>query len=109
VVVDAAFLDVAQRRRFAALAADAGVDFVLVDVAAPEPVLRARIAARAAAGADASDADLAVLDAQLAAYRPPDEDERARTLCWDATAEPTVDAIVAAWRVHRRPDAGPLR
>ena len=101
VIVDAAFLDAAQRLRFAALAADAGVDFVVLDVAAPEPVLRVRIAARAAADVDASDADLSVLDGQLAAYRPIGDDERTRTLRWDATAAPTHEAIAAAWRAHR--------
>ena len=101
VVVDASFLDRARRDAFAALAAEAGVRFVVVDVRAPDAVLRARIAARAAAGADASDADLAVLDAQLRAYRPPGDDEAARTLRWDATAEPSRAAIEAAWRAHR--------
>ncbi len=101
VVVDASFLEGARRRAFAALAADAGADFVVVDVRAPEPVLRARIAARAAAGVDPSDADLAVLDAQLRAYRPPGDDEAARTLRWDATAAPTPGAVAAAWGAHR--------
>jgi hypothetical protein len=101
VVVDASFLDRDRREAFAALAAEAGTGFVVVDVRAPEAVLRERLAARAAAGADASDADLAVLDAQLRAYRAPGEDEGARTLRWDATAEPSREAIEAAWRAHR--------
>jgi predicted kinase len=109
VVVDAAFLDAAQRRRFVALAAEAGVDFVMVELVAPESVLRARIGARAAASIDASDADLAVLDAQLAAYRPPGDEERACALRWDATAQPSVDAIVAAWRAHRDAAGGAAR
>jgi aminoglycoside phosphotransferase family enzyme/predicted kinase len=101
VVVDASFLGRAQRHAFARLAADAGAVFVVVDVRAPDAVLRERITARAAAGADPSDADLAVLEAQLRAYQPPGEDEDARTLRWDATLEPSRHAIAAAWRAHR--------
>ena len=101
VVVDASFLDRRWRDAFAALATRAGADFVVLDVRAPDAVLRARLAARAAAGRDPSDADLAVLDAQLRAYRPPGDDEAARTLRWDATAEPSREAIDAAWRARR--------
>jgi aminoglycoside phosphotransferase family enzyme/predicted kinase len=101
VVVDAGFLERARRDAFAALAADADAGFVVVDVRAPEAVLRARIAARAAAGTDASDADLAVLDAQLRTCREPGDDEAARTLRWDATRAPSRESIGAAWRAHR--------
>jgi aminoglycoside phosphotransferase family enzyme/predicted kinase len=102
VVVDASFLDAAQRHAFAALADAAGASFAVVDVRAPEALMRARLAARAAAGTDASDADLAVLDAQLRAYRPAGVDEAARTLRWDATVAPTREAVAAAWRAHAR-------
>lgn len=101
VVVDASFLDREHRDAFAALAADARAGFVVVDVRAPHDVLRARVAARTAAGADASDADLAVLEGQLRGYRPPGDDEAARTLRWDGTVTPSREAIEAAWRAHR--------
>lgn len=66
VIVDATFLDADLRRRFAALADDPGVRGALLECTADPATLRARIAARAAAGEDASDADLSVLDTQLA-------------------------------------------
>lgn len=107
VVVDASFLDAAQRRAFASIAADASADFVVVDVRAPIDVLRARVATRSGLGADPSDADLVVLDAQHRDYVPPGADEAARTLRWDATAAPTRDAVRAAWRAHRAASRAP--
>ena len=70
VIVDAAFLARANRDRFRALARAAGAAFLIVCCAAPEAVLRDRVAAREAAGADASDAGVAVLESQLAAQEP---------------------------------------
>ncbi len=62
-ILDATCLEADQRRRAAALAAEAGVPFEGVWLEAPPEVLRARIVARTR---DASDADLAVLERQLA-------------------------------------------
>lgn len=63
VVLDATFLDPARRAEAEALAAETGVPFTGFWLEAPEAVLRARIEARRG---DASDADAAVLSAQLA-------------------------------------------
>lgn len=63
VIVDATFTDPARRAALGALAAGIGVPFVGLWLEAPEAVLRQRVAARRA---DASDADEAVLAAQLA-------------------------------------------
>ncbi len=63
VVADATFMDANSRARIAALADRLGVPFTGLWLEAPAAVLRARIRGR---GADASDADLAVLEAQLA-------------------------------------------
>lgn len=76
VVVDAAFLARADRDRFRALAREAGVPFAIAVCEAPVEVLRARIAARLAAGRDASEADTAVLEHQLRTHEPPAADER---------------------------------
>ncbi|MFO1196109.1 MAG: AAA family ATPase [Burkholderiaceae bacterium] len=75
VIVDATFLERARRTRLRELARAHGVRFAIVDVRAPEPVLRERVSARHAAGTDASDADLRVLDAQLASREPVDPSE----------------------------------
>ncbi|MGF1503364.1 MAG: AAA family ATPase [Paracoccaceae bacterium] len=63
VVLDATHLDAADRSSAEAIAAAAGVPFTGVWLDAPAEALRARVAARTG---DASDADLAVLERQLA-------------------------------------------
>lgn len=75
VIVDAAFLRRDQRREFAALAAALDLRFRILSVAAPPEELRRRLRARQAAGADASEADTAVLEHQLATQEPLDESE----------------------------------
>lgn len=66
VVVDAAFLERARRDVFHALANRLGVGFAIIAPRARLPQLRARIRGRLAKGHDASEADLAVLEGQLA-------------------------------------------
>ncbi|HYK25701.1 MAG TPA: AAA family ATPase [Steroidobacteraceae bacterium] len=66
VIVDATFLRRAQRTRFVELAASRGVALRLIQCEAPESALRARIAERSRAGRDASEADLQVLEWQMA-------------------------------------------
>ena len=64
-LVDGTFLRRRQRDLARAFAAEQSVPFVLIDCVASTPTLRARVAARARAGTDASEADLAVLAHQL--------------------------------------------
>lgn len=77
VVVDAAFLERADRDRFRKLALASGAAFRIVSCIAPEAVLRERISARARGGRDASDADLAVLEEQQRTAEPPAAAEHA--------------------------------
>ena len=77
VVVDAAFLQRAERKRFRLLARRLGVPFLIVSCRAPEETLRERIARRQAAMSDASEAGVAVLETQLATQEPFDTAERA--------------------------------
>ena len=79
-IVDATFLRAAQRARFRALAADLRVPFVIIDCDSPRTLLRDRIQRRRTAAGNVSDADLAVLDAQLATAVPLDEAEKAHSL-----------------------------
>jgi aminoglycoside phosphotransferase family enzyme/predicted kinase len=88
VILDATFMDADQRAMAEGLAAEAGVQFAGVWLQSDPDLLRQRVAARTG---DASDADLAVLEAQLAdAPEPPagwhlvtdhDFDNEARILC----------------------------
>jgi aminoglycoside phosphotransferase family enzyme/predicted kinase len=95
-IVDATFLRRAERAAFARLAADARARFAILDCSAPEEVLRRRIVARSAAGRDASEANLAVLDHQLADREPLAADEQAAAVRVAADVEPDIPALLAA-------------
>jgi aminoglycoside phosphotransferase family enzyme/predicted kinase len=69
-IVDATFLRRRERAELQQVAAANAARFAILECVATERELRRRIAARAAAGRDASEANLAVLDRQLAAREP---------------------------------------
>jgi uncharacterized protein len=101
VIVDAAALRRHEREELRALAAANGARFVLVECSAPEAVLRERIAMRLAAGHDASDATLEVLDFQLGIREPLAQEESARLMPTDgdaATLATRCEALAAALR-----------
>jgi hypothetical protein len=75
-IVDATFIHRTWRAPFQALAEELGVAWRIVSVEAPSDVLQARITQRQQSGADASEANLAVLASQLAnleAFTPEEE------------------------------------
>ena len=74
-IVDAAFLQRAQRDSFRELASTLGVPFAILDFPADKATLRQRVAGRMALGRDASEADLAVLEHQFATQQPLAADE----------------------------------
>ena len=74
VIVDAAFLRRDDRTAFRALAAGLGAEFGILAAAAPVAELRRRLMERRG---DASEADVAVLEKQLAWFEPLDADEQA--------------------------------
>jgi aminoglycoside phosphotransferase family enzyme/predicted kinase len=83
VIVDAAFLEREQRDLFRDLAQRTGADFRIRDIQVDPGVLRERVKLRQAAGTDASEADLRVLEHQLATALPLDADELAVCLTVD--------------------------
>lgn len=93
--VDATFLKQAQRQNFQRLASVAGIPLVILDVAAPEPVLRQRIQARARSGGDPSEADLAVLDRQLEQQEPLTGDERRISIPVDTSTDVDIEKLVS--------------
>jgi aminoglycoside phosphotransferase family enzyme/gluconate kinase len=107
VIVDAAFLVRQQRDQVRRLAHDMGVPFVIADCRAPEGVLRRRIAARRHDG-DASEADIGVLERQLASAQALAADELPQAVVLDAeSASPGDVAAVLNDAVRRRaPEAG---
>jgi predicted kinase len=76
-IVDAAFLRRSERDAMRSIARRLGARCFVVECSAPEPVLRERLAHRAAREADASDATGAVLDLQLQVREPLAKDELA--------------------------------
>jgi len=106
VVVDAAFLRSVDRARFLALAGSLDVPCAIVACHAPEAVLRERIARRAAAGSDASEAGIEVLANQIASEEPLTATERPWTVEVDTTREDLVrDLMRIAARLRGRDDA----
>ena len=91
-LVDATFLRRAQRDEFRAPAADLCVSFALLAFDAPPEVLRARVAQRAAEGLDAADADVEVLEHQLATRELIGEDELAVKI--DTSGEVDWEAVL---------------
>jgi len=95
VIVDATFLQRAQRDPFRRLALAQGAGLTVLDMIAPPAVLRQRLVQRKG---DASDADLAVLAHQLERYGPPDEDEQADCLSVDTARKVDVAALLEQLR-----------
>ncbi len=76
VIVDAAFLQQAERAQFQALTAELKVPFAILSVSADLHVLRQRIRQRMQHGKDASEADIAVLEKLHAVSEPLQPGER---------------------------------
>lgn len=79
-IVDATFLKRRDRESFRELARRLNVPFAILDVQADEATLRRRISDRLRARTDPSDANLRVLDSQLATREPLGEDELVLTV-----------------------------
>jgi aminoglycoside phosphotransferase family enzyme/gluconate kinase len=91
VIVDATFLERPRRDRFAHIARGRGLPFVILDYQAPADLLRQWVRERTEANADASDADLSVLEHQLRHHDPLGDDEPVVTI--DARGEPPLDTL----------------
>lgn len=92
-IVDAGFLLRSRRARFRALAAEAGVPFLLLDCHAEADELRRRVAQRQAIGSDASEATLAVLEYQFDTAEPLTADERGDALSIDTQRDAGQDIV----------------
>jgi len=82
-LVDAAFLARRERLEFRQVAASNAAGFAILDCTASRRELERRIRARASAGRDASEADLAVLEHQLRTAEPLDRAERRQAITVD--------------------------
>jgi len=99
VIVDAAFLRRGQRAPFRVLAETMRAAFVILEIHAPEYVLRERLLHRTDQTREASEAGLAVLDHQLASQEPLLDDEKSDALAIDSVAS-GISAVVRALRAR---------
>jgi uncharacterized protein len=98
VIVDATFLKRWQRDLFRREARARRLPFAVIDTAAPENILRERIAARLTGAQDASEADQRVLTHQLGEHEPLAADEMPDVLHIDTARGGMADIACAAWR-----------
>ncbi len=82
-IVDATFLKQQQRQQFKALAERLNIPFVLLDMRATQDTLRQRITDRERAGNDASEANIKVLDHQLASIETLSKNETVNRITID--------------------------
>lgn len=104
-VVDATFIRRAARDEARECARRLHVPFFIVRFSAPAEVLRERVRRRAALGHDASEADEAVLAAQMQALEPLQEDELALT--FEAQAGAAAEPPAVDWTPLLARFAGP--
>jgi len=97
-IIDGTFLKRWQRDAARALAAELGMPFVIVSFRAEDATLRRRIAGRAAAATDASEANEAVLDHQQAMQEPLGPDEAPFVVTYDAQAPLEHSRDPQAWQ-----------
>jgi hypothetical protein len=97
VVADGAFLHRWQRDLFRSAAASLGVPFAMLSVRGRPATLERRIAARARASTDASEADAAVLAHQLRTDEPIADDEAPRVVLWNGERPVSTLRSSPAW------------
>ncbi|HYW02595.1 MAG TPA: AAA family ATPase [Gammaproteobacteria bacterium] len=92
-LVDAAFLERSQRAAMRTLADELDVPFLALECRARPAALRERVRRRARQGADPSEADIAVLERQLAGWRPLADSETSTTIRVDTEGDIDVDRV----------------
>ena len=97
VILDAAWLRRAQRDAARALAARSQVPFLILDCLAPMDVLRSRVGQRRRAGADASEADEAVLARLADVAEPLSADELACSITVPTDRPVDATSLAAQW------------
>ena len=102
VILDATFLDRTQRQLARELADRLGVAVLILDFRADAALLRRRVSERAARSDDASEADLAVLEQQLATAQPLSDEERANAQPIDVDAATRCEPADDFWATVQR-------
>jgi predicted kinase len=107
VLVDAAFLEVSQRERFAALANSCGSEAVILVCDAPPEILRERVVKRELSAYDASEAGLEVLNSQLENYEPITPGEESSAIHLDTQVDESGEKIADLVREKLASDRKP--
>jgi hypothetical protein len=94
-IVDATFLLARDRWRMRDLARVHGAAFLILACSCPEALARRRITARQRGGGDPSEADAAVLSAQLESREPLRQEEKAHSLAVTPEAAGRLDGLAA--------------
>jgi hypothetical protein len=93
VIADATFLKFSERERFRLLADELDIPFVILHCEADSELLHQRILTRRAGGADPSEADARVLEAQLESQEPLRSEERDRVITVNTGETPPVERV----------------
>lgn len=107
VLLDAAFLKVADRAMAMSIAKDAALPCVFLQVTASKDVMRDRIRQRSSQETDASEARLDVLEHQLATAEPLTNEEQEIAIACDNSGEIDIDEIAASIKRIRKTFAAP--
>ena len=107
VIVDAAFLKLAERQYFQRIAKSLEVPFGILHMEADESTLTARIERRRQVGIDPSEAGIAVLKSQLATQEPLLPSEMDVVYSIETTAADSLDALIS--RIMKACSASPHR
>jgi hypothetical protein len=100
VIVDAAFLRLAERASFRALAKEMAAPFVIASVRADAAVLTERLQLRNSCGTDASEADISVFEKLSVAQEPLREEEMEVTVTFTNNGdEDTLRSAVEEWKL----------
>lgn len=102
VILDATFLEPLRRQPYRELSRRSSCPLLLIDCQAPLPLLESRIAQRRRESQDPSEADLAVLHAQLAAQHSVQGEERAAMLSVDTSAPAALERLIDEARARLR-------
>lgn len=97
VIVDATFLNYEQREPFQRRAERLNITYIILEITAPEKVLRQRIVKRSE---DVSDADLAVLEYQISNWQPLHEDEKNNAISVNTGKAFEVDELLDRITAH---------
>jgi len=106
VIVDAASLRRDERELFLAAGRKHEAEVVIVHCAAPLEVLKRRVAERATAGADASEATVSLLDRQPSYWEPFSPDELRHVVAVDTTSPDSVERALHGLAAPRDTGSG---